>query len=143
MPRHEVDPVALHFEDPVDRLRREQPDAIDLAAAGHRRLEGATERALPWPLAAPMSARRHSGVLQTDGSITGPTKNLKPGSSGSMLSRSNSMRRRRHHVGDAMELRGRQADVEVGAQRPRDLVGKELAQRWPVMRRITSPIRWP
>src|SRR5258707_10204337 len=36
---HEVDPVALHFEDPVDRLRREEPDAIDLAAAGHRRLE--------------------------------------------------------------------------------------------------------
>ena len=39
---HQVDPVALHFEDPVDRLRREEPDAIDLAAAGHRRLEGAT-----------------------------------------------------------------------------------------------------
>src|SRR5436190_23016763 len=36
---HEVDPVALHFEDPVDRLRREEPDAIDLAATGHRRLE--------------------------------------------------------------------------------------------------------
>src|SRR5207244_4917180 len=36
---HEVDPVALHFEDPVDRLRREAPDAVDLAAAGHRRLE--------------------------------------------------------------------------------------------------------
>jgi hypothetical protein len=29
---HEVNPVALHFEDPVDRLRREEPDAIDLAA---------------------------------------------------------------------------------------------------------------
>src|SRR5205085_2074887 len=36
---HEVDPVALHFEDPVDRPWREQPDAIDLAVAGHRRLE--------------------------------------------------------------------------------------------------------
>src|SRR4029079_8210177 len=36
---HEVDPVALHFEDPVDRLRREEPRAIDLATAGHRRLE--------------------------------------------------------------------------------------------------------
>src|SRR5260370_28750672 len=36
---HEVDPVALHFEEPVDRLRREEPDAIDLAAAGHPRLE--------------------------------------------------------------------------------------------------------
>jgi hypothetical protein len=30
---HEVDPVAWHVEDPVDRLRREEPDAIDLAAA--------------------------------------------------------------------------------------------------------------
>src|SRR5262249_714546 len=30
---HEVNPVALQIEDPVDRLRREEPDAIDLAAA--------------------------------------------------------------------------------------------------------------
>src|SRR5262249_46848616 len=36
---HEADPVAWRSEDPVDRLRREEPDAIDLAAAGHRRLE--------------------------------------------------------------------------------------------------------
>src|SRR5262245_60565728 len=36
---HDVDSIALHFEDPVDRLRREEPDAIDLAATGHRRLE--------------------------------------------------------------------------------------------------------
>src|SRR5262249_24948170 len=33
-----------------------------------------------------------------------------------------------HHVGDGMELRGRQADVEVGAQRPRKVRGKELTQ---------------
>ena len=63
---HEVDPVTLHFEDPIDRLRREEPDAIDLAA-GHRRLEGATERALPWPLPAPMSARRQPSVQVVSG----------------------------------------------------------------------------
>ena len=59
---HEVDPVELHLEDLVDRLGREEPDAIDLAAAGHRRLEARSERALPWPLAAPMSARRQPSV---------------------------------------------------------------------------------
>src|SRR3989440_10580747 len=37
--QHEVDRVALHFEDPIDRPRREQPDAVDFAAAGHRRLD--------------------------------------------------------------------------------------------------------
>src|SRR5262245_30407589 len=39
---HEVNPVELHLEDPVDRLRREEPEAIDLAAAGHGGLGGVT-----------------------------------------------------------------------------------------------------
>jgi hypothetical protein len=37
------------------------------------------------------------------------------------------MQRRQHYIGDAKELQGRQADMEVGT--------------WSLMRRITSPIR--
>src|SRR6202011_899585 len=71
---HEVDPVALHFEDAVDRLRREEPDAIDLAAAGHRRLEarhragiavavGRADVGAPPALGpTPFHARRHGRV---------------------------------------------------------------------------------
>ncbi len=90
----------------------------------------AIERALPWPLPAPMSARRqrsvqlHFDVRRHDRAGEG----LERRAVGVEVGRVGRLRRPRHHVGDAMELRGRQADVEVGAQRPRDLRGEELAQ---------------
>jgi len=44
----EVDPVALHFEDPVDRVLREGTDAIDLGAAvDYARAFRASSRAEP------------------------------------------------------------------------------------------------
>src|SRR5262249_11899208 len=47
---HEVDPVALRFEDPVDRLRREKPDAIDLAAPRQRRPEARPQAGIAVPV---------------------------------------------------------------------------------------------
>ena len=38
------------------------------------------------------------------------------------------LRRRHNHVGDSLEFRGRQADMEISAQRSRNLCRKEFAQ---------------
>ena len=38
-------------------------------------------------------------------------------------------RRRGDHVRDPLVVLGREADVEVGAERPRDLLGEEAAER--------------
>src|SRR6185369_2569357 len=47
---HQIDPVALHIEDPVNRLRREEPFAIDLATAGYRRLKARRRAGIAVPV---------------------------------------------------------------------------------------------
>ena len=96
----------MHFEDPADRLRREQPNAIDFAAAGHRRLEAghragiavAVSRAdvgAPPALGpAPFHVRLHGRA----------SEGLERRAVGVELGRVGWLRRPRHHVGDAMEL---------------------------------------
>ena len=89
----------------------------------------AIERALPWPLAAPMSAPPALGPAMFDVHVQGRTSNGLVGRAvGVEPGQVNWLRWPRHHVGHAVELRRRQADVEVGAQRPRDLRGEELAE---------------
>ena len=123
----EVDPVELHLEDPVDRLGREEPDAIDLAAAGHRRLETCQRARIAVAVGRADVGRRQPSVhvVSAPHGRVGPS--LERHAVGVELRRVG-RGRRRHHVGDAMELRGRQADVEVGPERPRNVCGKKLTQ---------------
>ena len=138
--------MALHFEDPVDRRRREEPDAIDFAAAGHRRLEARNERALPWPLAAPMSARRQPSVQVVSGVMTGLLVDLNATLFGSSSGESfggaggagggTTLATRWNSEGD----RPMWKSAPSGRAR---CAAKNSPRRWPVMRRITSPIKWP
>ncbi len=89
----------------------------------------ATERALPCPLAAPMSAFRQPGVLASSASRTGPVKVLTAGLSMPRAAQVERQRRRRDHVGDPAPVAFGGADLEVGAERSGDLVGDELLQR--------------
>ena len=124
---HEVDPVELHLEDTVDRLGREQPDASDLAAAGHRRLDARQRAGIAVAVAradvgappafCPGRFRAHGRVGPSSECHAVEVERRRVGRG-----------RLRHHVGDAMELRERQTDVKVGAERPRNVRGKKLAQ---------------
>ena len=103
----------------------------------------ATERALPWPLVAPMSARRQSGVLAAEASRAGPVRVLNAALSVSMVAMS----------------KGSGGGGTTGAMRPQSA---SAAPIWksapsgpaissatnvfsgvPVTRRTTSPTRWP
>ena len=144
--QHEVDPVALHFEDPVDRPRREQPDAIDFAAAGHRRLE----------------ARHRAGIAVAVGRAdVGAPPALGPAAFMQRLHGRAGEGLERHAVGVELGQVGRHAagggttlatrwNSEGGRPMwksapsgPAICAAKNSPRRWPVMRRITSPIRWP
>jgi hypothetical protein len=80
------------------------------------------------PLAAGISARRHSAEFATRIAAAGCASRAgQRWSSGRSVRRFG--RRRRHHLGDARVLAGRQPDVEVGAERARDLLAEERADR--------------
>ena len=142
---HEVDPVELHLEDSVDRLGREQPDAIDLAAAGHRRLE----------------ARQRAGIaVAVARADVGAPPAFGPGRFRGSWSGWSSLER--HAVGVELRRVGRRGAAGGGTtlatrwnseggrpmwksapSGPAMCAAKNSPRRWPVMRRITSPIRWP
>ena len=138
---HEVDPVALHFEDPVARLRREEPDAISTrppqATADWRR---ASERALPWPLAAPMSVRRQRSVQLHSSGMVGLVQVLHATLLGSSWGESN------EGGGTTLATRsnseGGRPMCKSTPSGPAMCAAKKSPRRWPVMRRLTSPIRW-
>ena len=137
-----VDAVALFTEDRAgssagDRSRTPKASPPWDTAAWIR----AIERAFPWPLAAGISARRH-GVVHDQGRVRRP---VPPGSHAAMLPGSASAP---GWTGGGITLASggrarRAADVEVGAERPRHLLGEELPRLRPVTRRTTSPSRNP
>ena len=89
----------------------------------------ATERALPCPLAAPMSARRQPGVLAASASDGRPGQRLDGRAVRAERVQVERQRRRRDHVRDPAPVAFGGADLEVGAQRPGDLLGDELLER--------------
>jgi hypothetical protein len=126
---HEVDVVALRVEDPVDRGGRQQLHAVDGAAVGDRRLHlrdragvavavGRTDVGLA-PLGGPRDARPRAPdpvKVRTIGLVRSSVARSIGSGGGGTTGR------------DAVELGGRQADVEVGADRTGDLRREELAE---------------
>jgi hypothetical protein len=81
----------------------------------------ATGRAFPCPFAARLDRRAvRAGRLRVDG-----------------------QRRRRDHAGDPRPVAFGGTDLEIGARRPGDLLGDELAERLAAIRRTSSPARCP
>ena len=125
-------PSACSSKIELDRLRRQQAHAVDLAAVGDSTdWMRATERALPWPLAAAISAWRHSAVhdAAASGDRAGERLDHRR-SSGSSAAKSIGSGGGGITLRDAVELARVEADVEVGAQRPGDLLGEERAERF-------------
>ena len=89
----------------------------------------ATERALPWPLAAGISARRHHSWWAMVASMGGFMNVLSMSSETWPCHGGRVDRRRRDHVRDPVVLARREADVEVGIERLGDLAVEELADR--------------
>ena len=88
----------------------------------------ATERALPWPLTAPMSAARQAAVLAAPASTVGPMRVRTAGLLGSMDSRS--MGSGGGGMTGAIRLASAcgGTDLEVGMQDPGDLLGDKLLE---------------
>ena len=89
----------------------------------------ATERALPCPLAAPMSARRQPGVFASSADDRRPGERLDRRAVRAEGRQVERQRRRRDHVRDPAPVALGGADLEVGAERPGDLLGHELLER--------------
>ena len=103
----------------------------------------ATDRAFPWPFAAPMSAARHPGVLASLASATGPVSVLTVGLSAGSADRSNgsggggttgAMRSQSLRAAPIWKSAPSGAAISSATNCLSDL---------PVIRRSTSPIRWP
>src|SRR4051812_850644 len=94
----------------------------------------ATERALPWPLAAPMSARRQRSVQlhSCSGGMVGLVQVLNAALLGSSCVGSKTgiagFAGGDTKLATRGEVRGRQADAEADSQRPRYARDKELTQ---------------
>ena len=103
----------------------------------------ATDRALPWPLAAPISARRHASVHATDASGAGPVNVLTITLSGSSVARSIGS----GGGGTTFETRwscsGASPMWKSAPSGPAISLAKNWPSESPVMRRTTSPTRWP
>ncbi len=121
-------PSALHVEDEVDRLLAEQPDAVDLAAAGERGQDACdgsgvavavrrTDVRGP-PGRGVRGCRRHRRARQ---GLVGGTGCREGGRIGRR-------RGRRHDVRDPRPVRFGCACLEVRSQRASDLLGDELPQ---------------
>ena len=141
--QHQIDPVPLLLEDQLDRGRRQQPDPVDLAAEASADWMRATERALPWPLARRCRRAASRACWPRSASTTGPAKVRTRAVVGSSARRSNGSGGGGTTVRDPPPVgspRRRSGSRRPAARRsPR----RRTARCCPVMRRITSPTRWP
>ena len=125
---HEVLPVALLLEHPRDRLRAHQPDAVDRAAARQRRVDAGHRPGVARPAggrdlgAPPFAGARLGGVDEA-------AEERAAGDRLGIELLVGQVDDRRDQLGDTVVLGGREADVEVGAERARDLVAEEGADR--------------
>jgi hypothetical protein len=103
----------------------------------------ATDRALPWPLVAPMSAHRQRSVQRCSmfKSRTGPVKVLNAGPSGSSWLRSIGCGGHGTRLATRWKSDGGRPMWKSSPSGPAICAARNSPRRWPVMRRITSPIR--
>ena len=103
----------------------------------------ATERAFPWPLSAPSSARRQAGVFAAAASATGPVKVLYTGLSGSRLARSKGS----GGGGVTGAIRSQSASIapiwKSAPSGPAISSATKVFRGLPLRRRTSSPTRWP